>query len=354
MIYLDYAANTPVDPAVLERFCQLEHEWIGNPNASHRAGRAARAELARITDSIASLLGVHPSEILYTSGASEANNTAVKGLVQAAGTAGRHVISTPLEHASINGCLEFLRTQGYTVDLLNLRSDGTVDLAHLDALLRVDTVLVSVCAVDSELGIQQPIEAIAAHLQNYPNCRFHVDATQAVGRTDLSFSCADTMSFAPHKFYGLNGSGILLKRRRIPLMPLIHGGGSMTAYRSGTPALALAGAAEAALRLALAGLQERTGLVRRPETAVPHILNLSIAGVKGTAFQRALDERGFCVSVQSACSEDGAPSRAVFALSGDRKRALSAWRISLSHLTTAQEIQSFLSAFHDCYENLAG
>ena len=181
MIYLDYAANTPVDPAVLERFCQLEHEWVGNPNASHRAGRAARAELARITDSIASLLGVHPSEILYTSGASEANNTAVKGLVQAAGTAGRHVISTPLEHASINGCLEFLRTQGYTVDLLNLRSDGTVDLAHLDALLRVDTVLVSVCAVDSELGIQQPIEAIAAHLQNYPNCRFHVDATQAVG-----------------------------------------------------------------------------------------------------------------------------------------------------------------------------
>ncbi len=373
MIYLDYAANTPVDPAVLERFCQLEHEWIGNPNASHRAGRAARAELARITDSIASLLGVYPSEVLYTSGASEANNTAVKGLVQAAGTAGRHVISTPLEHASINGCLEFLRTQGYTVDLLNLRSDGTVDLAHLDALLRVDTVLVSVCAVDSELGIQQPIEAIAAHLQNYPNCRFHVDATQAVGRTDLSFSCADTMSFAPHKFYGLNGSGILLKRRRIPLMPLIHGGGSMTAYRSGTPALALAGAAEAALRLALAGLQERTGLVRRwntilrsalsaypnvqinsPETAVPHILNLSIAGVKGTAFQRALDERGFCVSVQSACSEDGAPSRAVFALSGDRKRALSAWRISLSHLTTAQEIQSFLSAFHDCYENLAG
>ena len=373
MIYLDYAANTPVDPAVLERFCQLEHEWIGNPNASHRAGRAARAELARITDSIASLLGVYPSEVLYTSGASEANNTAVKGLVQAAGTAGRHVISTPLEHASINGCLEFLRTQGYTVDLLNLRSDGTVDLAHLDALLRVDTVLVSVCAVDSELGIQQPIEAIAAHLQNYPNCRFHVDATQAVGRTDLSFSCADTMSFAPHKFYGLNGSGILLKRRRIPLMPLIHGGGQERGRRSGTENVAGAVGMAAALQERIAALDTnmprltalRDKIIREmlrlpyarltghPDDRLPSIASLVFEGIEGESILLQLDARGICASSGSACSSTSLePSHVLLAIGLPHAIAHGSVRLSLGDDITEDEVDTIIQDLTEVVNDL--
>lgn len=371
MIYLDYSANTPADSHVLERFCEVERAFPGNPNSQHSAGRAAKEEMANITDSIADLLGVGPEEIIYTSGASESNNTAIKGIAHAGRHTGRHIISTPLEHSSVSGCLTALQEQGYEIDLLDVGRNGKVELAHLRELLRKDTVLVAVCAVDSELGTIQPIPEIAEILRAYPDCRFHVDATQAVGKTSLIFDGVDTMSFAPHKFYGLNGSGILYKRRGISMEPLIHGGTSTTLYRSGTPTLALAAATETALGPALARQKERTAAVgekncalrtalaaypkvhiNSPEDAVPHILNLSVQGVKGTAFQKALDEHGVCVSVKSACSADGLPSRAVFAVSRDRKNALSSWRISLSHLTTDEDIFGFLSAFDNCYRKL--
>lgn len=371
MIYLDYSANTPADPAVLDAFLRTERCFIGNPNSTHPAGQAAAAEIARATDSIAGLLGVQPDEIIYTSGASEANNLAVKGIVQASRRAGGHIISTPLEHASVTGALSALEKQGCTVDLVDIKSDGTIDLDCLRNLLRDDTVLVAVCAVDSELGTVQPIREIAEILKDCPGCRLHVDATQAVGKAELVIDCADTVSIAPHKFYGLNGSGLLIKKRGAALEPQIHGGGSTTPYRSGTPTLGLAAATETALRLALDEQERRiahvTALGRRlhtelakypavrinsPDTAVPHILNLSVAGVKGTAFQRSLAECGVCVSVKSACSSDGAPSKAVFAVSGDRKIALSSWRISLSHLTTQTELTEFLQIFDRCYHEL--
>lgn len=372
MIYLDYSANTPADEEVIRCFCETERRFFGNPNSNHSAGLAAKELMARTTDSIAELLHVLPSEIIYTSGASESNNTAVKGIARASRHIGRHIISTPLEHSSVSGCLTALSEQGYEIDLVDIGRDGKVDLEHLRELLREDTVLVAVTAVDSELGTVQPIREISAVLEDFPNCRFHVDATQAVGKTAISFDGADTVSLAPHKFYGLNGSGILLKRRDLTLEPLIHGGVSTTLYRSGTPALALAVSAEKALWLAVDRFEERLRIVRdrhdelrrffadypkvrinSPDGAVPHILNLSVQNVKGTAFQKALDENGVCVSVKSACSVDGTPSRAVFAVSRDRKNALSSWRISLSHLTTEEELREFMTVFDRCYRELA-
>ena len=371
MIYLDYSANTPADPAVLEAFCQTEGRYCGNPNSTHPAGRAAQAEMARVTDRIAALLGVQPEEIIYTSGASESNNLALKGIVQASRHIGRHIISTALEHSSVGGALSALQQQGCEVDLVDIRRDGTIDLEHLGELLRRDTVLVSVCAVDSELGTVQPIREIAALLKEYPNCRLHVDATQAVGKTALVLDGVDTMSIAPHKFYGLNGSGLLVKKKELIIEPQIHGGGSTTPYRSGTPALGLAASIETALRPALEQQEHRVARVRAlndrlraelarypavrfnsPENAVPHILNLSVRGVKGTVFQQELGKRGVCVSVKSACSVVGTPSKAVFVVSRDRKNALSSWRISLSHLTTEAELTEFLQIFDDCYRAL--
>lgn len=371
MIYLDYSANTPADPEVLRAFLETEQRYIGNPNSTHCAGRAAQREMARVTDSIAGLLGVSPAEIIYTSGASESNNLAIKGIAQAARHMGRHIISTALEHSSVGGSLTALQNQGFEIDLADIGRDGAVDLESLRELLRKETVLVSVCAVDSELGTVQPILQIAELLKDYPNCHLHVDATQAVGKTELLWSGVDTMSIAPHKFYGLNGSGLLLKRNSLILEPQIHGGTSTTLYRSGTPALALAVSTETALRLVLTHQKERICCVQErneqlrsalrrypavrinsPENAVPHILNLSVQGVKGTAFQRALSAQGICVSVKSACSAEGTPSKAVFAVSRDRKNALSSWRISLSHLTTPQEIDRFLSIFDRCYQEL--
>ena len=371
MIYLDYSANTPADPAVLDAFYQTEQTYIGNPNSAHPEGRAAQAEMARVTDSIANLLNILPEEIIYTSGASESNNLALKGIMQAARHVGRHIISTALEHSSVGGALSALQQQGCEVDLVDIRRDGTVDLEHLRELLRKDTVLVSVCAVDSELGTVQPIREIAAILADYPNCRLHVDATQAVGKTELVLSGVDTMSIAPHKFYGLNGSGLLIKKKDLVIEPQIHGGGSTTPYRSGTPALGMAVSVETALRLALQNQEQRVAHVaalnrflrselgkypkvrfNSPENAVPHILNLSVSGVKGTIFQQELGKHGVCVSVKSACSVEGTPSKAVFAVSRDRKNALSSWRISLSHLTTEEEISEFLQIFDCCYREL--
>ena len=371
MLYLDYSANTPVDEAVLQCFCDAERRHPGNANAHHQAGTTAKAAINEATGSIARCLGAPPAGIIYTSGASEANNLAVKGLAALGRAAGRHILSTPLEHSSVSGSLEALQKQGYEVELLDICSDGTVDLADLKKRLRPDTVLVAVTAVDSELGVVQPIAEIAELLKTYPNCHFHVDATQAVGKIPIQFEGMDTMSLTAHKFYGLNGIGVLVKRLGLALPPLIHGGESTTPYRSGTPTVALACSLALALENATAELPARAATVRSlndrlrtelslypkvrinsPANAVPHILNLSVQGVKGTVFQRELDARGVCVSVKSACSSDGLPSRAVLAVSQDRRNALSSWRISLSHLTTEEEVTGFLHAFAECYSTL--
>ena len=371
MIYLDYSANTPVDARVLEQFCAVERRCIGNANSHHQAGSAAKAEIDAATIKIASLLGVQPAEIIYTSGASEANNFALKGLARLSRHAGRHIISTPLEHSSVSGTLTALQGQGYEIDLLDVKQDGTVDLEHLKDLLRPDTICVAVTLVDSELGVVQPVQEIAAILKAYPHCHLHVDATQAVGKIPVSFEGVDTMSLTAHKFYGLNGIGLLIKRRNLALEPLIHGGESTTIYRSGTPTVALASSLACALDLAIIDLPNRVDHVAKlnaelraalstyplvrinsPEHAIPHVLNLSVRNVKGTVFQRELDAKGVCVSVKSACSSDGLPSRAVFAVSRDRRNALSSWRISLSHLTTEEEIKAFLQAFDVCYREL--
>jgi cysteine desulfurase len=369
MIYLDYSANTPADPEVLKRFVETEQRFIGNPNAAHQAGREANAALSAISDSIAAQLGIKPSEIIYTSGASEANNLAIKGIARTSRHHGKHIISTPLEHMSVSGVLTYLQEQGYEIDLVSIGRDGKIDLDDLADLLRKDTVLVAICAVDSELGTIQPVKEIAKMLQNYPNCALHVDMTQAVGKIPVSFNGIDTASLTAHKFYGLNGSGMLFKRDPLILEPLIHGGVSTSLYRSGTPTLALAAGLDTALTRAQVELQSRYQVVQAhnktlraalsaypkvrinsPEDAIPHILNLSVQGVKGLEFQRALDKAGVCVSVKSACSVEGTPSRAVFAVSRDRKNALSSWRISLSHLTTDAEIQELITIFDRCYK----
>lgn len=371
MIYLDYSANTPADPRVLDRFCTVERSCIGNANSHHQAGATAKAEIDAATMKIASLLGVQPAEVIYTSGASESNNFALKGLARLSRHVGKHIISTPLEHSSVSGTLTALQEQGCEIDLVDIQRDGTIDLEHLKDLLRPDTIAVAVTLVDSELGVVQPVDKIAEILKDYPNCHLHVDATQAVGKIPVSFEGVDTMSLTAHKFYGLNGIGLLLKRRNLALEPLIHGGESTTIYRSGTPTVALASSLASALELAVNELPERTAHVQKlnaelraalsrrpdvrinsPEHAIPHILNLSVQNVKGTVFQRELDAHGVCVSVKSACSSDGLPSRAVFAVSRDRRNALSSWRISLSHLTTEAEIQEFLQVFDVCCQQL--
>ena len=373
MIYLDYAANTPVDDEVLNRFVEVSKRYIANPNSSHQLGRDAKQEIDKITEHIANMLGVKPSEVIYTSGASEANNLAIKGIVQAYKHNGKHIISTCLEHPSVSGALTYLQNLGYEIDLVDITNEGQVDLQHLKELLRKDTVLVSICCVDSELGVIQPMEEIAKILEAYPNCYFHTDATQAFGKIEMTGISADCLTFTPHKFFGLNGCGVLIKKEHVILNPLIHGGSSTTIYRSGTPALSLAASIDIALELTIKHQEERMQKVTEynrylkerllpyknvrinsTNHSVPHILNLSVQGVKAGVFQEALEKEGICISIKSACSVPGSPSRPVYAVSKDKKNAMCSWRISMSHLTTQEELDYFLQAFDRCYKNLIG
>jgi cysteine desulfurase len=368
MIYLDYAANTPVQEEVLQAFCKASREYPANPNSNHPQGMRAKACLEEATGQIAAILNVQENEIIYTSGASESNNLAIKGIAQQYKKYGKHIITTYLEHSSVNGAMAALVNQGFEVDYVDITESGLVDLAHLKELLREDTILVSVCCVDSEVGIRQQIDKIANLLADYPHCYFHVDATQAVGKIPVPIDNVDLLSFAPHKFYGLNGCGVLIKKEAVLLEPQIHGGISTTPFRSGTPALGLIVSTAKALALAVCGMDARyeyvkglnqtlrTALKRYPKVrvnstaqSVPFILNISIAGAKSENFQATMAEQAICVSTKSACCAPNTVSRPVYALTKDRKAALSTLRISLSHLTLLSEVKAFIACFDSCY-----
>lgn len=369
MIYLDYAANTPVNDKVLDKFCEENRAFYGNPNSTHKLGVNAKNRMEEITKNISDLLQVKPEEIIYTSGASESNNLAIKGVAYTYRHRGKHIITTCLEHSSVSGTLTALQNQGYEVDLVDILPNGQVDLDHFAELLRDDTILATICYVDSELGIRQPIEEIIDLIKRKANCKLHVDATQAIGKIPINIRDIDLVTFAPHKFYGINGCGILIRKEDVILEPLIHGGASTSIFRSGTPALALASSIETALIIAFDSLEinyqsvntlnqylrEKLGkypLVKFNSTdlSIPHILNLSVKGVKGTVFQQELATQDICVSVKSACSVESTMSRPVFAVTKDKKNATYSWRISLSYLTTMEEIDTFLKVFDDIYK----
>lgn len=371
MIYLDYAAHTPVHSEVLDCLIATESHYPANPNSAHPMGKDASAALLAVKESMASMLSVSPDELIFTSGASEANNLAIKGIAASYKEQGRHIISTCLEHPSVSGALTHLQSIGYEIDLVDIAESGQIDLLHLRELLRSDTILVSICAVDGELGVKQPIGEIKELLTEFPNCHLHTDATQAVGKTPFDCSLADCVTIASHKFYGLCGFGVLVKKKGTVLSPLMHGGAGDSVYRSGTPCLGLASSCAKALDLSLQTLPEtarriteynlflRESLARYPllrinstAASLPHFLNISVKGVKGETFRDALGEVGVCVSVKSACSVAGTPSRAVFAVTKDKKNALCSFRISLGTPTTKEELQEFLNLFDQCYTKL--
>lgn len=375
-LYLDYAANTPVDEEVLKTFNNATLKYFANPNATHGLGVEVNEKIIKITDEIINLFKENTClndnmEIVYTSGSSESNNLAIKGVAQSYKENGKHIISTFLEHSSVSSPLSYLKEQGYEIDIVGITSDGKVDVDELKRLIRDDTILVSVCYVDSEVGNVQPIQEIAEIVSKYPNCFLHVDATQAVGKTEVDFSSVDLISFAPHKFNGLNGFGGLLKKKDMVLEPLINGGASTTIYRSGTPVIGQICALERALGLTFDNFKKRYEYVNKLNEKLrskllsydnvkintvsknnPYILNVSVNGIKAVDFKKKLEEYGVCISIKSACTVTITPSRIVMSMTHDRKRAFASWRISLSHLVTEEDIDKFLEIFDKCYKEM--
>lgn len=371
MIYLDYSANTPVDKEVLDYFYDVSLKYYGNPNSVHKIGLEAKKIIDDSTNNIAKNLGVLPEEIIYTSGATESNNMVIKGICERYRNKGKHIILSSLEHNSIIASATYMQDKDFDVDLIPINDKGLVDVDELKKLIRDDTILVSVVAVDSEIGLVQPIEEIAKILKDYPNVLFHTDATQAIGKVNIDFSNVDLISFTPHKFYGIPGIGVLVKKKDVNIVPIIHGGKSTTIYRSGTPTTALIASADKALDIAVKKQKERYKHVEKlnkkikehlkslsfihinsTDYSVPFTINFSIKGVNSREFAKMLEDNEIYVSTKTSCCPENTPSKMVYALTKDKNLASTSLRVSISHLTTEKEIDEFLKVFDKCIKEL--
>ena len=369
MIYLDYAANTPVEKVVLRTFVDSTIKYTANPNSSHPLGKLAKEAIEKSSKNISKYFNCNKENIIYTSGASESNNLVIKGIAERNKKNGKHIIISPVEHSSIIAPCNFLASLGYEISILSLDDKGQVDLNELKNTIREDTILVSICYVDSELGTIQPIKKVANIIKEYPNCSFHTDATQAIGKINVDFSDVDFVTFAPHKFFGLNGFGVLLNLNNEKIIPLVHGGKSTTIYRSGTPITANIIALDKALEIALNNLSDRYEHIsvlnkylrdelsifscvhiNSPKNAIPNTLNISLKNMNAKKIVKKLEEKEIYLSTTSACSLGNTPSKSVYAITNDTELAKNSIRISLSHLTTMKELEIFLKTFKNIYD----
>ena len=335
MIYLDYAANTPVDKRVLDKYNEVTLKYFGNPNSLHECGITAKEEIKKSSDTIAKYFKTESKNIIYTSGSSESNNLVIKGIADRYQSKGKHIIISEVEHSSIIAPCNYLSTKGD------------------------DTILVSVCTVDSELGTIQPINEIARIVKENSNAYFHTDATQAIGKISVDYTGIDFLTFAPHKFAGINGVGVLINFNDLKITPLIHGGKSTTIYRSGTPVTANAVSTALALTLATKDLDKKieylTSLknylienlvnidgicINSPKDSIPSTINFSIKNARNIV--NKLYKKGIYVSMQSACSLGTSPSKSVYAITQNVNKANNSIRVSITNKTTKEEITEFI------------
>ena len=368
-IYLDYSATTPIDPRVVEAMLPYLTEKFGNPaSRSHQYGWDAEAAVENARAEVAALVHADPKEIVWTSGATEANNLAIKGAANFYQGKGKHLITLKTEHKAVLDTMRELERQGFEVTYLDVLPNGLVDMAALEAALRPDTVLVTIMAVNNEIGVVQPIAQIGELLRS-KGILFHVDAAQATGKIDIDLSTlkVDLMSFSAHKTYGPKGIGALYVRRkpRVRLEAQMHGGGHERGMRSGTLATFLIVGMGEAFRLARLEMQEENkrvtalrdrlykGLSDMPEiyvngdlaNRVPHNLNVSFAYVEGESLIMAV--RDIAVSSGSACTSASLePSYVLRALGLTDELAHSSIRFSIGRFTTEEEIDFTVDLLH--------
>lgn len=369
MVYLDYAAATPIDNEVLDTYYEISKKYYANPNSSHKMGLEAKELIKECTNNIANTLNVLPEEIIYTSGATESNNLVIKGICERYKNRGKHILISALEHNSIVSAVTSMSEKGFEVEVIPVTKEGIIDIEALKDMLRKDTILVSICTVDSEIGLKQPLNEISKVLKEYPNTIFHTDASQAVGKVDIDYSLVDLATITPHKFYGPTGIGILVKKKNIDLKPQIEGGKSTTIYRSGTPSLPLIAASSKAISLAISNQNNRNNHIKElsnivkdtlskynnvyinnTNDSIPHTINFSIKGIPALEVQRKLEEHNIYLSTKTSCCPIETPSKLVYALTKDKSLSSSSLRLSISHLTTKEEIDIFLQAFNSIYK----
>ncbi len=365
MIYLDNSATTKCSPAAVEIMKKVLETDFGNPSSLHGMGVSAEQYLKDTRAAIAKSLHVKDKEIIFTSGGTEANNLGLTGTALAYKRSGMHIITTPIEHPSVKNTLNFLKeVHGYEVDVLPVDKYGVIDLRALSSAIREDTILVAIMHVNNEIGTIEPIaEAGSIIKQKNPGTQFFVDAVQSYGKLPINPAKMkiDLLSASGHKIHGPKGSGFLYKGEKVKYLPLIHGGGQEQGYRSGTenvPAIAGLGVAVEETMGHVCHFEQGEESLRQrfikqistiegvsvngpedPQGAAPHIISVSVDGVRSEVLLHALEDEGIYVSAGSACSSHKrAPSDTLSAI-GLRKDLLeSTIRLSMSVNTTAEEM----------------
>ena len=364
MIYFDNAATTKIYDDALTSYVQVSQKFFGNPSSLHQLGVDAYQVLTKARAQVASLLSVLPEEIFFTSGGTESNNWAIKGTALEKSVFGKHIITTKIEHPSVLQTCKQLERFGFEVTYLDVNSKGIVSVDQLKENLRKDTILVSVMAVNNEVGAVQPIAEIAKVLEEYPSIHFHVDAVQAVERASqlLAIGRIDLLSLSAHKFHGPRGVGIMYKKFGRKIQALLTGGGQEKGERSTTENLPGIVATTKALRMAI---EEKsvTGDLRSklwkelatkpeirifsPEDGASHVLCFAIKGVRGEVVVHAFENHGIYISTTSACSSKKADSSStLYAMNVPTEWATGAVRVSFSNDNTKEEVEQFINVLH--------
>ena len=380
-VYLDHSATTPVDRRVVEAMLPYLTEKFGNASSVHLFGQEARAAADRARRQVAMLIGARANEIIFTSGGTEANNLAIRGVCELAESHGRHIITSSIEHPSVRGAVESLERRGWIVTRLPVYEDGIVRIEDVRSALRPDTILISVMMANNEIGTIQPIREIGELVKEerqrgHRHLWFHTDAVQAAGRLsiDVGHLDCDLLSISAHKIYSPKGTGALFLRRGVRLTPQQVGGHQERERRAGTESIANIVAFGAAAELASREMAERNEHARRLrdrlETAVvasiddiafngdcerrlPHLSNISFRFIEGEGLLIHLDMQGVAVSTGSACSSGTLePSPVIRALGRDEELARGAIRFSFGKDNTDEDVDYALAALRSAVESL--
>ena len=367
IIYLDNASTTKLDPVVKETFSGALDKYYANPSSIHKLGQEANYLLNKTKDEILTLLRCSDHQVIFTSGATESNNLAIKGVCLRYKNRGNHIITSIYEHPSVLEAFKQLEKEfGFEVTYLYPNSDDIISVEEVKKAIRKETIFVSIMAVNNEIGSVNPIEQIADLLKDYPKVIFHSDAAQLIGKTNknINFNKIDLLTISAHKMHGLVSSGVLIKRKKIELLPLASGGGQEYNFRSGTNDLASALAFKKTLELALSSSKERylhvENLANRlitylksspdlyelnlPKEINPYIINFSSIKKKGSVVVEALSNNGIMVSSISAChSSKEKGSYVVASLGKSELISNNTVRVSLDYLNTSEDIDTLVS-----------
>ncbi len=373
MIYLDYASTTPVNQEVLKAYTYVLEKYYANTDSLHDAGLRVAELMEQSREQTASCLKVKANELMFTSGASEANNMAIKGSAFALQHRGKHLITSCVEHSSVDQAMKQLQELfGFEVTYLPVNSSGVVEAETLRRALRKDTILVSIMALNNEVGSINDIAELAKVTHESSRAVFHSDCTQILGKQLLTFlPNIELASFSAHKIYGLKGSGLLYHKQNVHLVPLICGGQQEAGLRGGTSNAPSNIAWAKTIRIACEEMDEhsrhvselnqhlRLGLaeidgveINSPHDATPYILNFSVMGMTSEVMLNALNHYGICVSSRSTCSsKTKAPSKVLMAMGYSEERATHSLRISLSHLSKKSEVDELLKVLKEIFND---